>query len=89
MNTTAHRVPYVGLAIALCLLATGLCAFFLFPRDVVITSNRPLLEPLKLQLNYSASFVNITVVVSLVLQPWCFNFTAKVSLVLQPRTLLS
>lgn len=53
---------YVGVAILLCLITAGLCMFFLFPRDVVVTSNRPLLEPLRMLLNVSAYFVNLTVV---------------------------
>lgn len=52
---------YVIIAIMVCVLTAGTSMFFLFPRDVVITSNRPLLQPVFLDLNVSATFVNFTV----------------------------
>lgn len=56
-----RTVLYVLIAVFLCLLMAGLCMFFLFPRDVIVSSNRPLLEPIFLDLNVSATFVNFTV----------------------------
>ncbi|GFO14136.1 transmembrane protein 106a, partial [Plakobranchus ocellatus] len=40
-----RTVVYVLLAVALCLVTGGLCCFFLYPRDVRLDSNRPLLQP--------------------------------------------
>ncbi|KAK7453919.1 hypothetical protein BaRGS_00039610 [Batillaria attramentaria] len=57
-----RTVLYVLIAVFLCLLTAGLCMFFLFPRDVIVSSNRPLLQPAYLDLNVSATFVNFTVV---------------------------
>ncbi|KAK7110895.1 transmembrane protein 106B-like isoform X2 [Littorina saxatilis] len=56
-----RTVQYVVVMMVVCLLVMGLCLFFLFPRNVVVSSNRPLLKPLSLDLNTSASFVNLTV----------------------------
>ncbi|XP_076461667.1 transmembrane protein 106B-like [Babylonia areolata] len=52
---------YVAIAVFLCVGTAGTCMFFLFPRDVVISSTRPLLQPIFLDLNVSAMFVNFTV----------------------------
>lgn len=36
---------YVGIAVALCAVTAGLLMFFLMPRNIVITSNNPFLQP--------------------------------------------
>ncbi|PVD29833.1 hypothetical protein C0Q70_09090 [Pomacea canaliculata] len=57
-----QRVLYVAVATFICVVIAGLCMFFLFPRDVVVTSDHPpFLEPIFVNLNLSAYYVNFTV----------------------------
>ncbi|XP_025095520.1 transmembrane protein 106B-like [Pomacea canaliculata] len=57
-----RTVLYVAVATFICVVIAGLCMFFLFPRDVVVTSDHPpFLEPIFVNLNLSAYYVNFTV----------------------------
>ena len=59
------RYLWVGLAIVLCLAAAGLLVFFMFPRDVVLQSKRPYLDPVGVvAVNVSKQYVNFLIIVS-------------------------
>jgi hypothetical protein len=59
-----YRWLYVCLAIAVCLVTAGLLIFFMFPRDVKLSSNVKLLLPHNLTIDKKNMFVNFFIVVS-------------------------
>ncbi|XP_046573591.1 transmembrane protein 106B-like isoform X1 [Haliotis rubra] len=63
-----RTVQYVVLAIVLCAIVAALILFFLYPRDVNVGSNRPLLNPISLYVDQKKVFANLTIVNS-------YNFT--------------
>ncbi|XP_041365086.1 transmembrane protein 106B-like isoform X2 [Gigantopelta aegis] len=63
-----RTILYVILAIIVCMLTTFLILFFLFPRDVILSSNKPVIDPIYLKVNVSQTFANITFIN-------VFNFT--------------
>ena len=54
----------MAVAVGLCILTAGLLIFFLMPRDITISSNRPFLQPEQIDINVTAKFANFTVIVS-------------------------
>lgn len=54
----------VSIAVSLCAITAGLLIFFLMPRNIVLSSNRPLLEPTFIKVNDTPPdyFANFTVV---------------------------
>lgn len=57
-----RTILYVAIAVGLCILTAGLLIFFLMPRDITISSNRPFLEPKHIDINVTARFANFTVI---------------------------
>ena len=65
MFSLIFRYLWVGLAILLCVTAAGLLVFFMFPRDVVLTSTRPYLDPVgSVTVNVTKQYVNFEIIVS-------------------------
>uniref|UniRef100_A0A2C9LM39 Uncharacterized protein n=1 Tax=Biomphalaria glabrata TaxID=6526 RepID=A0A2C9LM39_BIOGL len=57
-----RTILYVAIAVLLCALTAGLLIFFLMPRDITISSNRPFLQPKHIDINVTAKFANFTVI---------------------------
>ncbi|GFR98502.1 transmembrane protein 106B [Elysia marginata] len=57
-----RTILYVAIAVGLCILTAGLLIFFLMPRDITISSNRPFLQPKHIDINVTAKFANFTVI---------------------------
>lgn len=54
---------WVGLAILLCLVAAGLLLFFMFPRDVMLESTKPYLDPIgPVKVNVTEQYVNFEII---------------------------
>ena len=58
-------------AVALCFIVGGLLLFFLFPRDLSLTSNEPNLQPTNIYVNVSAGLLFMTVTVRFTLFLQC------------------
>ncbi|XP_035825337.1 transmembrane protein 106B [Aplysia californica] len=56
-----RTILYVAIAVSLCVVTGGLLIFFLMPRDIVISSNRPFLQPKHIDINSTSRFANFTV----------------------------
>ncbi|BFY98758.1 hypothetical protein BsWGS_01798 [Bradybaena similaris] len=56
-----RTVLYVIIAVTLCVLVGGLLIFFLMPRDITISSNRPFLQPKYIDINVTAKYANFNV----------------------------
>ncbi|CAG5122862.1 unnamed protein product [Candidula unifasciata] len=56
-----RTVLYVIIAVTLCVLIGGLLIFFLMPRDITISSNRPFLQPRSIDINVTAKYANFNV----------------------------
>jgi hypothetical protein len=52
---------YVVIAVLLCVTTGGLLIFFLMPRDITISSNRPFLQPKHIDINVTAKYANFNV----------------------------
>ncbi|KAH9499239.1 hypothetical protein Btru_004504 [Bulinus truncatus] len=57
-----RTILYVVIAVLLCVITGGLLIFFLMPRDITISSDRPFLQPKHIDINVTAKFANFTVV---------------------------
>jgi len=59
-----RTILFVGIAVSLCAITAGLLIFFLMPRDIILSSNRPLLQPTYIFVNATPPnyFANFTVV---------------------------
>ncbi|RUS79547.1 hypothetical protein EGW08_012677 [Elysia chlorotica] len=57
-----RTILYVAIAVGLCIVTAGLLIFFLMPRDITISSNRPFLQPKHIDINVTAKFANFTVI---------------------------
>lgn len=68
-NIYLHRLLYVVIAVSLCVLTGGLLIFFLMPRDITVSSNRPFLKPKHIDINVTAKYANFNVTVSV----WSFK----------------
>ncbi|CAL1542042.1 unnamed protein product [Lymnaea stagnalis] len=56
-----RTILYVVIAVTLCVVTGGMLIFFLMPRDITISSNRPFLQPKHIDINVTAKFANFTV----------------------------